>query len=544
MADAGLSEEAAPSLLSHDAREPVELQWIGIAFVLGLIARRLRQPPLLGFLAAGFLLELLGMRPDDSLRELTDVGLLLLLFAIGLKLDFRVLTSRPVLLTSTTHLGVSVGLGAALLALVRAIGVEPFGELDLVGLVVLAFALAFSSTVFAVKLLEERDDTSATYGRVAVGVLIVQDIVAVVFIAATKGEWPSPWSLALLGLIPLRPLLGRALRWCGHGELLVLAGLAAALGGAALFEAVGLKADLGALAAGALLGGHDKSRELAKSLMGLKEVFLVGFFLSVGLTGLPTLEMVGAALLLLLLLPLKGVLFMALLLRTRLRSRSALLSSFTLTNFSEFGLIVAAVVTSAGWLDESWSVVLAIAVGLSFVVSSLANGRAFAAYRRWRARLARLEHPTRLPQERAVDASWAHALVFGMGRIGAPAYDALREALGDVVVGFDLDERRVARHAEEGRRVHVASATDADFWERLHIDQARVSVVLLAMSSQEDNLVAIEQLRAEGYVSTIAATARFDDEVEPLEAAGADLVFRSLADAGEAFAARALASRT
>ena len=65
----------------------VELLWIGVAFVLGFLAKRLDQPPLIGFLAAGFVLELLGFRPDVALEELANVGVLLLLFTIGLKLD-------------------------------------------------------------------------------------------------------------------------------------------------------------------------------------------------------------------------------------------------------------------------------------------------------------------------------------------------------------------------------------------------------------------------------------------------------------------------
>ena len=518
----------------------MELQWIGIAFLLGLLAQRLRQPTLLGFLAAGFGLELLGLRPDASLRELAHLGILLLLFAIGLKLDLRSLATRPVLGTATAHMAVSVAGLCGLLGLGAWLGVGLLGGLDLVGVAVVAFALSFSSTVFTVKVLEERDDMSTVYGRVAVGILIVQDIAAVLFIAASKAEWPSPWALALLGLIPLRPFLGRALRWCGHGELLVLAGLAAALGGAALFEEVGLKSDLGALAAGVLLGGHDKSRELSKSLIGLKEVFLVGFFLSVGLTGLPTLPMFGVAVLLTLLLPLKGLLFQVLLLRMRLRARSALLATAGLTTYSEFGLIVVAVANAKGWLPDSWAITIAIALGFSFLVGSTINRRVFDLYRALRGRIVDYEHGDRLPEEEAVDVGWAQALVFGMGRIGAPAYDALRAAMGDVVAGFDVDEARIEQHRSAGRRVHAASATDADFWERLRLDQDRVDLVLLAMSSHEENRIAIEQLRAEGFVGTIAATARFDDEVDTLRELGADYVFRSFADTGAAFAGAAM----
>jgi glutathione-regulated potassium-efflux system ancillary protein KefC len=514
----------------------MDLHWIGVAFLLGLGARRLGQPPLLGFLAAGFGLELIGLRPDESLRELAHVGILLLLFTIGLKLDLRSLTRAYVYGSALFHMALVTALGGGALLLAAAIGVE----LALPGALTVAFALSFSSTVFAVKMLEERDDMCAMYGRVAIGILIVQDVVAVAFLAASKGEWPSPWALALLGLIPLRRVSHRALGWCGHGELLILAGLAAALGGAALFELVGLKADLGALATGILLGGHDKSRELAKSLLGLKEVFLVGFFVTLGLTGLPTLEMLGIALVLTLLLPLKGLLFFGVLIGLRLRARTALLASLGLTSYSEFGLIVATVAVAGGWLANEWLVTLAIATGLSFLLGSTVNGLAFEIYRRLRPRLRRWERSERVEEERPVDVGAARVLVFGMGRVGASAYDEIRAIFGGDVVGFDIDEGVVARNREAGRTVHRASATDADFWEQLHVDRDRVEVVLLAMSSHEENRVAVRQLRAEGFRGTLAATARFTDEIEALTKEGADSVFHVLQAAGPGFVAHAL----
>src|SRR5690606_26182559 len=107
----------------------------------------------------------------------------------------------------------------------------------------------------------ERDDMAALYGRIAIGILVVQDIAAVIFLAASEGKLPSIWALALLLLIPARPLLHRFLEAAGHGELLVLGGLATALGGAALFGVVDMKPDLGALVAGVLLGGHEKTKE-------------------------------------------------------------------------------------------------------------------------------------------------------------------------------------------------------------------------------------------------------------------------------------------
>ncbi len=516
----------------------MELLWIGVAFVLGMLAKQLRQPPLLGFLAAGFVLELLGFRPDSSLEELASVGVLLLLFAIGLKLDVKSVVRPMVWAVALVHLVVSVVLVGALLLGLATVGV--LAGIDLQAAALLGFALSFSSTVFMVKLLEERDDSGALYGRVAIGILVVQDLVAVAFLAATAESLPSPWAFTLVALIPLRPLLFRLLSALGHGELMVLGGLAAALGGAGLFSALGLKGDLGALSAGVLLGAHPKAQELSKSIYGLKDVLLVGFFLSVGLTGLPTWENLWIALCLLMLLPLKGLLFFWLASRFRLRSRTSLLIGAGLSQFSEFGLIVGAVALSRGWLSESWLVTLALCLALSFLVSSPLNARVFGIYKRLRSKLARFQTETRVPEEEPVDAQGAQLLVFGMGRVGTGAYDALAQAGQKRIVGFDLDERVIEKHLAAGREIRLASATDVDFWERLHVERDEVKLVLLAMSSLTENLTAIEQLRVAGFRGTVAAAAQYEDEVELLVARGADVAFSLFGEAGAGFAKHAL----
>lgn len=518
----------------------MELQWIGVAFILGFLALRLGQPPLLGFLAAGFVLEFFRVRPDEALRQLADVGVQLMLFSIGLKLDLKSVLRPQVWGVTLLHLGATTAAMMGLLLGLGAVGVPLLSSLDAKGAALVAFAAGFSSTVYAVKVLEERDDLGAVYGRIAIGILVVQDLAAVVFLAISKGTMPSPWALGLLLLIPTRPLLGRLLERVGHGELLVLAGLTATLGGAALFELVGMKGDLGALTVGALLGGTSKKDELFKSLLGLKDVLLVGFFLTVGLTGLPTLETSLLGVALVLLTPLKGALFFLLLARFHLRARSALLAGVSLCNYSEFGLIVAALAASKGWLDKEWLVVFAIALSASFVVSAPLNARTFALYQRFRARIARFETGKNIAEEQPVEAAHARVLVFGMGRVGSGAYDTLTEHFAGEVVGFDVNIDAVSSNLQEGRNVVLASATDPDFWERLHIERERIELVFLAMSSHAENLGAIELLRAGRYQGLIAASARYQDEVDELRKAGADVALHVLAEAGRGLVERAL----
>ena len=148
-------------------------------------------------------------------------------------------------------------------------------------------------------------------------------------------------------------------------------------------------------------------------------MFLVGFFLQIGIGGLPDGEALLFAAVALLVVPLKGVLFFFLLLAFRLRSRSSFLSALSLTNYSEFGLIVASVA-----LPE-WLVPLAITVALSFVVSAPVNRLSHTVYERFSARLAPFESQRRHPDEQPISLGNTRLLVMGMGRTGSAAYDQL-----------------------------------------------------------------------------------------------------------------------
>src|SRR6185436_16658497 len=137
-----------------------------------------------------------------------------------------------------------------------------------------------------------------------------------------------------------------------HGELLVLFGAGLAFGGGELFAHVGLSAELGALLLGTMLADHRRAQELTNVLWGLKELFLVGFFLNIGLSAPPTWEALGTALWLLVFLPLQGVLFFLLLIASGLRARTSFLTAVSLTTYSEFALIVADVVVANHFVDH------------------------------------------------------------------------------------------------------------------------------------------------------------------------------------------------
>jgi glutathione-regulated potassium-efflux system ancillary protein KefC len=513
--------------------------WITIAFFCGFLVRLIGLPPLVGFLLAGFILHALGIRGGATLQLAADLGVTLLLFTIGLKLKIKSLLKPEVWAGTTLHMLVSVLIFGGLLMVLPRFGLGLLTGLDLASIGVIVFALSFSSTVFAVKMLEAKGEMASVHGQVAIGILIMQDVLAVLFLSISTGKLPSPWAVVVLAsLLLLRPYLFRIMDRCDHGELIMLYGFFLALVvGAATFDAFSMKADLGALLIGMLVANHPKSKELAKSLLGFKELFLVGFFLSIGLSGPPTWTALLLAALLALLIPLKAGLFFWLLCRFRLRARSSLFASLSLANYSEFGLIVGAVSVANGWLAGEWLTVLALAVSLTFLMAAPLNAKASVLYRWLQRPLSRFEvaggH-----QDDLLHTFSANVAIIGMGRIGAGAYDLMRERCGANVMGIDFSEEVVVSNQQAGRDVILGDATDPEFWELVKSkgNFERLEMVMLAMPKHRANMFAVEQLKNSGYAGTLAAIAMYEDQLEELRQAGVHAAYNFYAEAGAGFA--------
>jgi predicted Kef-type K+ transport protein len=508
---------------------------IGIAFVLGFAARQVGQPPLVGFLVAGFVAHACGMQGGGALDAVADLGVTLLLFMIGLELDPRRLLKFEIWATASGHAVLSTGLFASAAMAAGAVGLSALAGLSWEGALALGFALSFSSTVFAVKNLDDRGEHSAMHGRSAIGILVLQDLFAVIFLTFASGKLPEIWAVALVGVILLRVPLLAILARVGHGELVILFGLFVALGvGAGGFGVAGLKPDLGALVLGAVLAGHPRAKELAHSLFPLKDLLLVGFFLQIGLSGLPTWEHLAIAWFLVACVTIKIVLFFLAFAQLRFRARSSVLAALALGSYSEFGLIVCAVAAQAGWLAPHWPGVVAVAVAGSFILVAPFQNAAHALNphrHRW---LARFERRRRHREEQPILLTDARIAVLGMGRVGTGAYADLVAHCGDVVVGVEVDSAKVTAARELGHRVIQADVTDPAFWHRL--ERGRIELILLAMPAHDSNIHAYELLRASNYEGKVAAIARFPDEVAVLQEAGVDVAFNMYAEAGAGFA--------
>ncbi len=503
----------------------MDIFWIGLAFLLGLFLNRFHIPPLVGYLLAGLALSFTAYEPGNMLHEIAHLGVIFLLFTVGLHISLKNILQNVVLGVGLIHLMIST---------IIFLPVSLYFGLSMEAAIIVSITLGFSSTVLAAKGLETRNELSSYYGRLAIGILIIQDLVAIGIIAYAGGGNPSPWAALLLGLPLLRPLLSGLLRIVERDELLLLMALALAVGGSALFESVNVSGELGALVMGMLFVNDDKADQLEKKIWGIKEAFLVGFFLEIGLGGFPGRDGFYFIGILLLLLPLKAILFYGLFMAFKLRSRTGFLSTVTLTAYSEFTLIAGAVAASAGIIPPEMIVVLGLLTAISYVINSLLVRYEDRIWQHSCGVLRKVERNVKHPDHQPVSVGAARYLVIGLGETGRAALELFHKK-NEPAVGIDINPDRVKKLLSEGYRVLYADAQDALLWEEL--DMQKVRTILIAMSGDiYTKVFIVEQLRRKKYKEIIRVLTQNEREDRLILDAGGNPVSVPAVQMGEKLA--------
>lgn len=491
----------------------MDIVWIGLAFLLGLLLNKIHIPPLVGYLLAGIGLSFTSYEPGNMLHDIAHLGVIFLLFTVGLHISLKNILQKEVLGVGLIHLMIS--------SLIF-IPVSLYFGLSTEAAVIVAITLGFSSTVLAAKGLETRNELGSYYGRLSIGILIVQDLVAIGIIAYAGGGVPSPWSVLLLGLPLIRPFLSKLLEIVERDELLLLMALSLAIGGSALFEWFNLSGELGALVMGMLFVNDDKSDQLEKKIWGIKEAFLIGFFMEIGLGGFPDITgfyFIGT---LLLLLPLKAVLFFGLFIAFKLRARTGFLATITLTAYSEFTLIAGAVAASAGIIPSEVIVILGLLTAISYVINSVLVRYEDKVWQKSNTFMRRFERDVKHPDHQPVSLGAAEYLVIGLGKTGQASLRYFKSK-GQLGVGIDINPDLVKSMMDEGYRVLYADAQDAFFWEEL--DLKKVKSILIAMSGEiHTKEFIVEQLRNKNYPGKIRVLTQNEIEDERIQRAGGDPV--------------------
>jgi len=521
---------------------------------IGLLALRMRQPLIVAYILIGILSGPSVMNwvgAHQSMELLAEIGVTVLLFAVGLKLDIRLVKQLgPVALaTGLGQLAFTIFFGF-LLGLALAMG--------WVKALYVAVALTFSSTIIVVKLLSDKREIDSLHGRIAMGFLIVQDIAVVLamMVLGTQSGAPSEdaW-LHQLGLVVLkmtgtalamgllmRYVLPRLLHWMASSqELLLVFAVAWGTGLAAGSELLGFSKEVGAFLAGFSLASLPYREAINSRLSSLRDFLLLFFFVDLGTT-LDT-SMLGAevpAALLLSLFVLIGnpLIVMAIMGAMGYRKRTGFMAGLTVAQISEFSIIFMAMGGSLGHVDRS-ALGLVTLIGLITITLStymiLYSERLYTWLEPWLGLFERRKPwRERSEDEMPIDAD---VIVFGLGRYGLRLAEHLCQR-GIRVIGVDFDPEVIRRHAGGPFSALFGDAEDEAFIAHLPLSRARW--VVGTLRAPQDDGALLKSLRRHGFGGRVVLTANHARIAEEFLKEGADEVLLPFQDAAD-FAAERIA---
>ena len=516
---------------------------LGLAFVLGFLATRLRLPPLVGYLIAGIVVGPYtpGFNADVELAaQLAEIGVILLMFGVGLHFSIGDLLAvrRIAVPGAIAQITVATLLGAA----VSHLWGWTWGQGIVFGL-----ALSVASTVVLLRALEERGTLDSVNGRIAVGWLIVEDLVTVLALvllpalALSLGGSPahigaghdvaggSVGSMFFLTLAKVAAFIlimlfvgKRVIPWLldrvartGSRELFTLAVLAVALGiavgAAALF---GISFALGAFFAGVVISESDLSTQAAAEALPLQDAFAVLFFVSVGMLFDPAIVLERPLALLatvaIVILGKSAAAFIIVLL-FRYPLRTALMVSASLAQIGEFSFILAALGIELGVLPiEGQSLILATAI-ITITLNPLVVG-SIAGIERWvqaRPRLLdALERPAgeliRLPDHMDHETLHDHVVIIGFGRVGGTIGRAL-ERQGVPYVVVERNREAVNALRKRGLPVLYGDATRPGILKHAHLERAHTLVIAAPGAFHARRIIEIAR-RVNSDINIVART--------------------------------------
>ena len=519
------------------------------AAVVGAVGTYLRQPLIVSFIAVGILVGPAGIglvTQHEEIELLASIGISLLLFVVGLKLDFHTIrTLGPVALAT--------GVGQIVVTSVVGFLIAVAMGMDTLTATYAAVALTFSSTIIIVKLLSDKHEIDALHGRIAVGFLIVQDlcvILVMIGITAIGGERSADQSLmahaatilvkglgflALVAVLAVRVLPATTTLLARSPELLVLAGIAWAVVLAAIGEVLGLSKEVGAFLAGASLASTPYREAIGSRLVTVRDFLLLFFFIDLGAR--LDLSILGATLgaatiFSAYVLIGNPIIMMAIMGMMGYRKRTAFLAGLTVAQISEFSLILAALGVSVGHLGPE-AMGLITTVGLITIALStymiMYSARLYEWLAPWLGVFER-RTPFREAGANTGAPQKADVVVLGLGRYGG---GIVRHLLlrNRRVIGVDFDPEALARWRKEGVSVVYGDASDPELFD--HLPLAEVNWVVSTTPDIETSRVLLQHLRERGYTGKIAVACRSADEGDVLRLQGADVLLRPYADAAE-----------
>jgi Kef-type K+ transport system membrane component KefB len=519
---------------------------LGIAALVALVGRFLKQPLIVSFIAVGLIVGPYGIDLLESIEKIelfSEMGITVLLFVVGLKLDVT-------LIRSTGRVALFSGLGQVIFTsffgyfIGIALGFEPVVSLYV------AIALTFSSTIIIVKLLSDKKEIQSLHGQISIGFLIVQDIVVVMaMIVLTAMGTPTEYTvweeiilviLKGLGLIVfilllMRYVLPRVTALMARTpELLILFAVAWAIGLAALSDFLDFSKEVGAFLGGISLSATPYREVISGRLNSLRDFLLLFFFIHLGSqVNVPLLgeQLIPGIIFSLFVLVGNPIIVMIILGMMGYRKRTGFLAGLNVAQISEFSLILAALGLSLGQIDEE-TLGLITLVGLFTIgISTYLIMYSHQIYEKIAPALSVFErkNPFKEVDEETMKKSDFDVIIFGLGMYGNNIARSLEEK-GYTVFGVDFDPRAVDRWKRKKRVAQYGDADDPELPEILPMD---AQCVVSSLEDKQINLALIKYLKLADYKGHIAVTSYTGRTAKELEKAGADLVLLPFVDAAE-----------
>ncbi|OGD08198.1 hypothetical protein A2397_05670 [Candidatus Amesbacteria bacterium RIFOXYB1_FULL_44_23] len=517
---------------------------LGSAALGGVVAKVLKQPPLLGYVATGILLSLTGGLSSSEVRGVVEVmgklGVTFLLFLAGLELPMSDLKrmGKVSLWTGIGQIAISSVLG---FGLVKALGFSSLTALYL------GTAVSFGSTILVVKLLSEKGDLLSLSGKISMGHLLVQDFVAVGLLTILSGVATGEVSVEKLGWVIFKvvvmlvvsiwisgKLMSKVLDYLGFStELLFITSIGWCLVVAAVVASpwVGFSVEIGGLLAGLAMANAAEQVQIASRVRPLRDFFLTWFFVALGANfSIDQLGGMGfaAVLISVMVLVINPLIMMSILGLLGYRKRTAFLASLAVSSISEFSLIIVSGAVGLSILPPSILSVLTLAAIITMPVSSYLIWNDHKIFKRISHLLIWMKKTGKSEKAEVLDGELSeHGVLFGHNRVGERVRPALEKLVNEVVV-VDFNPEVVSELRQQGIKVIYGDMSDHELYSKLALDKS--PLVVSTVPDLHDNLFLLGWIcdlkkRAEKHKKQLViVTAANQIDAKELYKAGADYV--------------------
>lgn len=509
---------------------------LGITVSVAFVIRMLRQPLIVAYIIAGIIAGPVFLNvvegSENILHSFAQFGIVLLLFVVGLNLNLKHLKffGKDIFIGGSLQFLFTAGCGALIMSF---LGFSPLASLFV------AICITFSSTIVVVKLLSDKRDLESVYGRYVVGLLVVQDLIAIgiLMFLNTSPTMALTWQAALVLALAKAGLLAIGVYFAAHwilpkiiepiahsNELLFIFTVGWCFGVASLVHAAGFSVEIGAIIAGATLGSSRFQSELSSRMKPLRDFFIVLFFIVLGSElhfSHISKALLPSFLISAFVLIIDPIILFAIMRRLGYTRRNAFLIGITAAQVSEFAFILAVKGKDLGYLGELELAILTLVALLTITVSSYLIEYNEVLYKKLLPFFHKFGKDTARKGNKEMGEEKYDVWVFGYHRMGWKICEGLMAEKKKFAV-VDFNPTIIHKLQERGIPCFFGDASDTEFLSELPFEKAKL--VISTIPDPEDELTLIHHIRSRSTTVPIIGTLFSKTRIPELYKAGANYV--------------------